>query len=155
MRFGLCCGGGWLSAFYWSDFWRWRGFGFFRRVGQHREFVFVERVAHVESAATQSDIVFFGAGEVEQGSAEIFLVEQAHIDLQAIAQRETDFIFAVSQGLVDAGVFKNVIEATSSTFFWEEWPGAVVTRRSRSPTVSLPRRSEPAGVTDSTVLPAR
>ena len=40
--------------------------------------------------------------------------------------------------------------ATASMSFCLSWPGRMVTSRSRSPTVSLPRRSEPAGVTDST-----
>ena len=43
--------------------------------------------------------------------------------------------------------------ATASMSFCLSRPGLMVTSRSRSPTVSLPRRSDPAGVTDSTASP--
>ena len=44
--------------------------------------------------------------------------------------------------------------ASASTCFCEVCPSASVTSKSRSPTVSFPRRNEPAGVTDSTAFPA-
>src|SRR5689334_14466756 len=44
--------------------------------------------------------------------------------------------------------------ARASTCFCEVNPSASVTSKSKSPTVSLPRRSEPAGVTESTPFPA-
>ncbi len=76
---------------------------------QRRQGVFVQREAHVVGAAAQLDVVLFGAGEIEQRRAEAVFLEQAHIDLQAVVEGEADFVLAVRQNLIDAGIFQDVL----------------------------------------------
>ena len=75
---------------------------------QRGHFIFVEGPAHVVGAATQSDVVFLGAGEIQKRGAEIFFFEEADIDLQAAGQGEADFVFAVGEDLIDARVSEDM-----------------------------------------------
>ena len=61
---------------------------------QSGERVFVEGVAHVVGAAAEGDVVFFGAGEVNQGGAEVLFLEQPDVNLQAADQQKAYFVTA-------------------------------------------------------------
>src|SRR6266581_2770865 len=75
---------------------------------ERRERVFVERQPHVVGAAAQRHVVFFRAGEIEQGGAKVFFFEQSNVNLQSVLQREADLVFSVRQRLIDAGKRKDV-----------------------------------------------
>ena len=66
---------------------------------QRGQRVFVERPAHLVGAPAQRHVVLFRPGEVEQGSAAIFRLEQAHVHLQARAQPEADLVLTLRQRL--------------------------------------------------------
>src|SRR5437016_3907444 len=75
-----------------------------------RQAVFAERVAHLESALAQSDVVGFRSGEILHGSAERFRRQQAHVNLHASAQAEANFIFATRDDLHQAGQLDDVFD---------------------------------------------
>ena len=72
------------------------------------ELILVQRVAHFVRAAAKPHVVLSGAREIQKGRTEIFLFQQAHIDLQSILERETDFVLAVGKRLVDIWKFQDV-----------------------------------------------
>ena len=94
----------------------------------------------------------FEPGEVEKRGAKIFFFEQAHVHLQAAFEQHAHLVFAVGERLADARDIVRMCSATASMCFCLSLPGLIVTSKSRSPMVSRPRRSEPAGVTDSDLL---
>ena len=57
--------------------------------------IFVEGEPHVVSPPAQRHVVFFRAGKIEQGRAEILFLQQPHVHLQAVLQREADFVLSV------------------------------------------------------------
>ena len=61
---------------------------------QPSQAVFVQRVAHLERALAQGDVVGFRASEVLHGGAERVRREQTDIHLHATSQAEADFIVA-------------------------------------------------------------
>src|SRR5579862_6196962 len=75
---------------------------------QRRKGVFVQGESHVIGAAAQLNVVFLRAGEVQQGCAETVLVEQAHVDLQAVVEIKADFVFALGENLIDSRKGQNV-----------------------------------------------
>ena len=76
---------------------------------QRGEGVLVERPAHIVGAAAQRDVVRLGAGEIHECGAEIFLAQQAQIDLQLAVENDADFVFAVSERLVNSGIAQQML----------------------------------------------
>ena len=75
-----------------------------------------EGVAHLESALAQRDVVGLGAGEVLQRGAVGFGGQQAHVDLQAVAEIEADLVFALGDDAVDAGIGGDVFDGGRGVF---------------------------------------
>ena len=50
----------------------------------------------------------FRAGEIHERGAEVFLAQQTKIDLQLAVENDADFVFAVSEGLVNGGIAEQV-----------------------------------------------
>src|SRR6266436_9395091 len=75
---------------------------------QRRQSVFVQRVAHIVRAAAQSDVMLARSGEIEQSSAKRFLVQEPHVDLNSVVQREAHLVFPVRQHLIDSWILQDV-----------------------------------------------
>ena len=118
----MCCGGGFDLATVLAQFGRnpveaERGVDFFfggggdrRAVFEPRQRVFAERVAHLERALAQGDVVHLGAGEVLQRRAVGALRQQAHVDLQAVAQVEADLVLAFGDDVRDGRIGGDVFD---------------------------------------------
>src|SRR5438045_6434028 len=75
-----------------------------------RQAVLAERIAHLERALAQSHIVAFRSGEILHGCAKRLRRQEAHVNLHASAQPETDFIFAARNDLHQAGQLDDVLD---------------------------------------------
>ena len=72
-------------------------------VVQAKQPVLAERVAHLQRALAQRDVVVLGAGEVLHGRAVGLRRQGAHVHLHAAAQLEADLVVALGQHFDDAG----------------------------------------------------
>src|SRR6202000_2521755 len=63
---------------------------------------------HVVGAAAQFDVVFLGAGEIEQCRPEAIFVEQANVDLKPVVEVEADLVFAFGENLIDPRIGQDV-----------------------------------------------
>ena len=63
------------------------------------------------------------AGEIKQRGAEAVLLEQSHIDLQAIVEVEADFVFALGQHLVDSRICEDMVGDGIDVFLRRETVG--------------------------------
>ena len=110
------------------------------------ESVLVQREAALDGALAEGDVVHLRAGEVLEGCAVAAAGKEADVDLEIVAEGEADFVLALGDELVDEREGSDVLHGGETTSGSQAGP---VTRRSRSPTVSRPRRREPAGVISS------
>ncbi len=115
-----------------------------RRAGQRP---LAERVAHLESALPQRDVVRLGAGEVLQCRAIAGRGQKAHVHLQSLAYMEAHLVLAFGDDVVQCRDKRRRTQPLRPVCSGAQ--AGPVASRSRSPTVSRPRRSEPAGVTRS------
>src|SRR6266446_2834916 len=115
--------------------------------------VFVERVAHLVGAAAERDVVLFRTGKVKSAAPK-FSFSSIRTSTCKPSPSVKLTLFSPCASVWSMPGNSRMCLARASTCFCEVCPSAKVTSKSRSPTVSLPRRSEPAGVTDSTAFPA-
>ena len=105
--------------------------------------VFVERQPELQRPLPQRDVVVLAAREILHRRAEALLRQRPDVHLDALQpDLRAGLVRALAQHLVHPRMLVNRSRAASGA--------GPVTSRSRSPTVSLPRRRLPAGVTFST-----
>ena len=83
-------------------------------VVQPKQPVLVQRVAHLERALAQRDVVVLGAGEVLHGGAIGFRRQHAHVHLHAAAQLEADLVIALRQHFLNTGEAQDLLDQGSA-----------------------------------------
>src|SRR5208283_5359557 len=76
---------------------------------QRCQLILVERVPHFIRTPAQRHVVFLRPRKIQQRRPEILLLQQPHIHLQPILQRETHLVLAVRQRLIDPRVRQDML----------------------------------------------